>query len=188
MNWTLTESDWKSIPSFAGTFNSVGINLTLQRQLASHTGSLCGRSASWPARNAWRRWACRRLCAEAQTLGSGWPAPSRVAAVGTVSAPWPPAGRWRRRSHPPCGTPSGCGGSHATPLTKPWIRGEERKGRSFKFRQASKVNIIFLVYKNKNTFSERKYIFYVAFPKVHQPSHNLFWTCHTHCFAFSASF
>lgn len=97
--------------------------LTWPRRPASRTGSPYGRSASWLARSAWRRWACRRLCAGAQKPGSGSRAPSRVAAADTASAPWPPEARWRRRSRPPCGTPSECGDSLAARITKP----EERK-------------------------------------------------------------
>lgn len=98
-------------------------SLTWPRRPASRTGSPYGRSASWLARSAWRRWACRRLCAGAQKPGSGSRAPSRVAAADTASAPWPPEARWRRRSRPPCGTPSECGDSLAARITKP----EERK-------------------------------------------------------------
>lgn len=119
----------------SGVTGSVRADLTSQHQPASRTGSPCGRSVSWRARSAWRRWACRRRCAGARTLGSGWRAPSRVAAAGTASAPWPPAERWRRRSRPPCGKPSGCGDSRATLPTKPWRTGEEREVRSFKFHQ-----------------------------------------------------
>lgn len=105
-----------------------GSILTLQHQPASHTGSLCERSASWQAHSAWLRWACKRPCAEAQTLGSGWHAPSHGVAAGTVSAPWPRAMTWRRQSHQPYGTLCGYGGSLAILLTKP--RGmKKRQGR-----------------------------------------------------------